>query len=143
LSIEDSVPIRLTTQDGVPIISQTPRDHVIINRLPTGVRGLDEVLGGGLPEFSSNLIAGAWAMVRARDSAHGLRAVPPMTELAGLDGCGCKGRAEQSTKPGHLARARQRSNVTRRAARPDGFGIDDQVAAIRAEASAEAHHWHR
>ncbi|MBA3771849.1 MAG: AAA family ATPase [Ramlibacter sp.] len=31
---------------------------VIINRLPTGVPGLDEILGGGLPEFSFNLIAG-------------------------------------------------------------------------------------
>lgn len=30
----------------------------IINRLGTGVPGLDEVLGGGLPEFSFNLIAG-------------------------------------------------------------------------------------
>ncbi len=29
-----------------------------INRLPTGVPGLDEVLCGGLPEFSFNLIAG-------------------------------------------------------------------------------------
>src|SRR5688500_4074093 len=29
-----------------------------INRLPTGVPGLDEVLGGGLPEFSFNIIAG-------------------------------------------------------------------------------------
>ena len=29
-----------------------------INRLRTGVPGLDEVLGGGLPEFSCNLIAG-------------------------------------------------------------------------------------
>jgi circadian clock protein KaiC len=29
-----------------------------INRLRTGVPGLDEVLGGGLPEFSFNLIAG-------------------------------------------------------------------------------------
>lgn len=32
---------------------------VTINRLATGVPGLDEVLGGGLPEFSFNLIAGA------------------------------------------------------------------------------------
>ena len=32
--------------------------RVNINRLPTGVAGLDEVLGGGLPEFSFNLIAG-------------------------------------------------------------------------------------
>ena len=32
---------------------------VTINRLSTGVPGLDDVLGGGLPEFSFNLIAGA------------------------------------------------------------------------------------
>jgi circadian clock protein KaiC len=31
---------------------------VKINRLSTGVPGLDEILGGGLPEFSFNLIAG-------------------------------------------------------------------------------------
>lgn len=31
---------------------------VTINRLITGVPGLDEILGGGLPEFSFNLIAG-------------------------------------------------------------------------------------
>jgi len=33
-------------------------NKVIIKRLATGVPGLDEVLGGGLPEFSFNLIAG-------------------------------------------------------------------------------------
>lgn len=33
-------------------------ERVHINRLPTGVEGLDEVLGGGLPELSFNLIAG-------------------------------------------------------------------------------------
>ncbi len=33
-------------------------ETVTINRLPTGVPGLDEILGGGLPEFSFNLIAG-------------------------------------------------------------------------------------
>jgi circadian clock protein KaiC len=32
---------------------------VIIRKLPTGVPGLDEILGGGLPEFSFNIIAGA------------------------------------------------------------------------------------
>ena len=37
--------------------SATPR--VAITRLPTGVPGLDEVLGGGLPEYSFTLIAGA------------------------------------------------------------------------------------
>ncbi|MGN6388181.1 MAG: ATPase domain-containing protein, partial [Burkholderiaceae bacterium] len=34
-------------------------DKVKIGRLPTGVPGLDTLLGGGLPEFSFNLIAGA------------------------------------------------------------------------------------
>jgi len=31
---------------------------VTIHQLPTGVRGLDEILGGGIPEFSFNIIAG-------------------------------------------------------------------------------------
>jgi circadian clock protein KaiC len=34
-------------------------DKVPIRQLPTGVPGLDQILGGGLPEFSFNLIAGA------------------------------------------------------------------------------------
>jgi circadian clock protein KaiC len=34
-------------------------DRVTINQLLTRVPGLDEVLGGGLPEYSFNLIAGA------------------------------------------------------------------------------------
>jgi circadian clock protein KaiC len=34
-------------------------DRVAIHRLPTGVPGLDQILGGGLPEFSFNVIAGA------------------------------------------------------------------------------------
>ncbi|MHB1678536.1 MAG: ATPase domain-containing protein [Sulfuriferula sp.] len=34
-------------------------EKVTINRLATGVSGLNEVLGGGLPEFSFNVIAGA------------------------------------------------------------------------------------
>ena len=32
---------------------------VELHSLPTGVRGLDDILGGGLPEFSVNLIAGS------------------------------------------------------------------------------------
>jgi circadian clock protein KaiC len=32
---------------------------VKINKLPTGVPGLDQVLGGGLPQYSFNLLAGA------------------------------------------------------------------------------------
>ncbi len=33
-------------------------DKVTIRRLPSGVPGLDDLLGGGIPEFSFNLIAG-------------------------------------------------------------------------------------
>src|SRR5476649_1871855 len=32
-------------------------DKATIHKLPTGVRGLDEILGGGIPEFSFNVIA--------------------------------------------------------------------------------------
>jgi circadian clock protein KaiC len=35
------------------------QDRVRIEKLPTGVPGLDEIVGGGLPEFSFNIIAGA------------------------------------------------------------------------------------
>ena len=37
----------------------TAEDKVKINKLPTGVPGLDDIVGGGLPEFSFNIIAGA------------------------------------------------------------------------------------
>jgi circadian clock protein KaiC len=37
----------------------TPQHKVTINKLPTGVPGLDDILGGGIPEFSFNIIAGA------------------------------------------------------------------------------------
>ena len=36
-----------------------PEDKVTIRKLPTGVPGLDEIVGGGFPEFSFNIIAGA------------------------------------------------------------------------------------
>lgn len=36
----------------------TARTKVAIKKLPTGVPGLDQILGGGLPEFSFNIIAG-------------------------------------------------------------------------------------
>lgn len=42
-----------------PTKEPSPREKVEIRQLPTGVRGLDEILGGGLPEFSFNIIAGA------------------------------------------------------------------------------------
>src|SRR6185437_290331 len=40
-------------------ITMSQTDRVKINKLPTGVPGLDEILGGGIPELSFNLIAGA------------------------------------------------------------------------------------
>ncbi len=33
-------------------------NKVAIRQMPTGVRGLDDILGGGIPEFSFNIIAG-------------------------------------------------------------------------------------
>ena len=38
---------------------ESRQDRVTIRQLPTGVPGLDEILGGGLPEYSFNIIAGA------------------------------------------------------------------------------------
>ena len=35
------------------------RQRVVIRKLATGVPGLDDVLGGGLPEYSFNVLAGA------------------------------------------------------------------------------------
>jgi circadian clock protein KaiC len=37
----------------------TNDSKVTIKQLPSGVPGLDEILGGGIPEFSFNIIAGA------------------------------------------------------------------------------------
>src|ERR1700679_795306 len=35
------------------------KSKVRITKLPSGVPGLDEILGGGFPEFSFNIIAGS------------------------------------------------------------------------------------
>src|ERR1700719_2621699 len=40
-------------------ITEKAPDKVKIRLVPTGVPGLDDILGGGLPEFSFNMIAGA------------------------------------------------------------------------------------
>jgi circadian clock protein KaiC len=40
-------------------LAKKAADKVTIHKLPTGVRGLDEIMGGGIPEFSFNIIAGA------------------------------------------------------------------------------------
>jgi circadian clock protein KaiC len=45
--------------EGRPPIQRDARKRVTIRQLATGVPGLDEVLGGGIPEFSFNMIAGA------------------------------------------------------------------------------------
>ena len=38
------------------VVSQPAK--VTIHQIPTGVRGLDDIMGGGIPEFSFNIIAG-------------------------------------------------------------------------------------
>ena len=42
----------------LPGKSRSQTAKVTIRKLPTGVRGLDDILGGGIPEFSFNIIAG-------------------------------------------------------------------------------------
>ena len=54
-----------------------PRGGVTIRKLPTGVPGLDEILGGGLPEFSFNIIAGAPARARRRWPTRSCSPTPP------------------------------------------------------------------
>ena len=43
---------------GLPEKFMRQRPKVIIRKLPTGIRGLDDILGGGIPEFSFNIIGG-------------------------------------------------------------------------------------
>ena len=44
---------------STPPENEQQQERVKIRQLPTGVPGLDEILGGGLPEYSFNIIAGA------------------------------------------------------------------------------------
>jgi circadian clock protein KaiC len=44
---------------STPPENDQKQERVNIRKLPTGVPGLDEILGGGLPEYSFNIIAGA------------------------------------------------------------------------------------
>ena len=41
-----------------PKAAVTKPAKVIIHQVPTGIRGLDDILGGGIPEWSFNIIAG-------------------------------------------------------------------------------------
>ena len=47
-----------SSRPGLPKEPMKRPAKVTIHKLPTGVRGLDEILGGGLPEFSFNIIGG-------------------------------------------------------------------------------------
>lgn len=49
-------PTDAANRDRTNQIAAVPA-KVAIRKLPTGVRGLDEILGGGIPEFSFNVIA--------------------------------------------------------------------------------------
>src|ERR1039457_2045036 len=42
---------------GRPDKAVRPGAKVTIHKIPTGVRGLDDILGGSIPEFSFNIIA--------------------------------------------------------------------------------------
>jgi circadian clock protein KaiC len=48
-----------TSKPGAPKKEAIQPQKVRIRQLPTGVRGLDDIFGGGLPEFSFNILAGA------------------------------------------------------------------------------------
>src|SRR5712671_1952492 len=50
---------RSSMRDPPEKANMTQQGKVTIKKLPTGVPGLNEILGGGLPEFSFNIIAGA------------------------------------------------------------------------------------
>jgi circadian clock protein KaiC len=45
--------------DGAAKKAASQPAKVKIRQIPTGVRGLDEIMGGGIPEFSFNIIAGS------------------------------------------------------------------------------------
>ena len=47
-----------TAKNKMPVKSTSQQSKVTIRKLPTGVRGLDDILGGGIPEYSFNIIAG-------------------------------------------------------------------------------------
>ena len=42
----------------IPKETMSKPSKVKIHKLPTGVRGFDDILGGGIPEFSFNIIGG-------------------------------------------------------------------------------------
>jgi circadian clock protein KaiC len=46
-------------QNTVPRTVMSKSKRVAVHALASGVRGLDEILGGGIPEFSFNMIGGA------------------------------------------------------------------------------------
>src|SRR5688572_10670089 len=46
-------------KNTVPRMVVSKSKKVAVHKLPTGVRGLDDILGGGIPEFSFNMIGGA------------------------------------------------------------------------------------
>jgi circadian clock protein KaiC len=49
---------RKAAKPKLPEKGLTQAAKVRIHQIPTGVRGLDEITGGGIPEFSFNIIAG-------------------------------------------------------------------------------------
>ena len=89
---------------------------VKINRLATGVPGLDEVLGGGLPEFSFNLIAGPPGCGKTT-LAHQIMFALATPAAAGavFHGAG-RAAAEDAALPAAVRFLRQRRRSTARSA---------------------------
>jgi circadian clock protein KaiC len=50
---------KATPQRKIPAEAAKAARKFTIRKIPTGVRGLDDILGGGIPEFSFNIIAGS------------------------------------------------------------------------------------
>ena len=61
--MSDRIPKRklssAATTRGLPKKALSRPPKLTIRKLPTGVRGLDDIVGGGIPEFSFNIIAAA------------------------------------------------------------------------------------
>ena len=117
-------------------------NKVTINRLATGVPGLDEVLGGGLPEFSFNLHRRPAGLRQDHAGApDDVRAGHAGTPGAVLHRAG-RAAAEDAALPAAVRVLRRRAGQRRRSAsstcptRPSSGDLDAVLARIVAEVEA-------
>ena len=58
--MKTNIPMKKKNRDdGISAKKTAPHPKVLIRKLATGVRGLDDIMCGGMPEFSFNIIAGS------------------------------------------------------------------------------------